>query len=144
MDCQASVSIIINGKSILLIKRQINLNDPWSGHMALPGGHRLNHETCEQAAVRETYEEVGLKIKIIDFLGIYVPGNRTDLNVAAFIARPLTLNIKIDNEVSECFWASYNDLKELGNTYIIKNHVVFGMTYRILKDFFMNKYHIYD
>ncbi len=144
MECKASVSLIINNKSILLIKRQIRLGDPWSGHMALPGGHRLSNETCEEAALREAYEEVGLKIKIIDFLGIYSPGNRKDLTVAAFIAKPLTLDIRIDEEVSECFWASMNELKEINNTYIINKHVIFGMTYRILKDFFMNKNHIYE
>jgi 8-oxo-dGTP pyrophosphatase MutT (NUDIX family) len=47
--------------NILMIKRAERKGDPWSGHMAFPGG-RMDREDRNgfAAAVRETEEEVGL------------------------------------------------------------------------------------
>ena len=48
---------------ILMIKRAERKGDPWSGHMAFPGG-RMDREDRNgfAAAVRETEEEVGLTL----------------------------------------------------------------------------------
>ena len=48
---------------ILMIKRADRKGDPWSGHMAFPGG-RMDREDRNgfAAAVRETEEEVGLRL----------------------------------------------------------------------------------
>ena len=67
----AAVALILNGNKFLLIKRADQEGDPWSGHMALPGGHRENGETCEQAAIRETMEETGLSVTVKRLLGLY-------------------------------------------------------------------------
>ncbi len=49
--------------NILMIKRADRKGDPWSGHMAFPGG-RMDREDRNgfAAAVRETEEEVGLSL----------------------------------------------------------------------------------
>lgn len=48
---------------ILMIKRAEREGDPWSGHMAFPGG-RMEKEDANgfEVAVRETAEEVGLEL----------------------------------------------------------------------------------
>jgi 8-oxo-dGTP pyrophosphatase MutT (NUDIX family) len=51
------------GAEILFIERAEKEGDPWSGHMAFPGGRvDSSGESPEQAAVRETLEEVGLSL----------------------------------------------------------------------------------
>jgi len=41
MECRAAIVVLVskNGR-ILVIKRKERPNDPWSGHIAFPGGRR--------------------------------------------------------------------------------------------------------
>jgi 8-oxo-dGTP pyrophosphatase MutT (NUDIX family) len=53
----------IDGAEVLLIERAAHPDDPWSGHMALPGG-RMDRSDADlhATATRETLEEVGLDL----------------------------------------------------------------------------------
>ena len=56
--------------AVLLIRRAERAGDPWSGHMAFPGGRREPEDADLVAtAVRETFEEVGLRLTRTDLLG---------------------------------------------------------------------------
>lgn len=61
-DTRAQILIVENGKYILLkhLDKRQNIS-----FWALPGGGRELGETDEEAAVREAFEETGLKIKIL-------------------------------------------------------------------------------
>jgi 8-oxo-dGTP pyrophosphatase MutT (NUDIX family) len=49
---------------ILFIKRAANKNDKWTGHIAFPGGRRDPEDKDDrEAAIRETWEEVGIDLK---------------------------------------------------------------------------------
>lgn len=68
----AAVAAVIapDPEAILLIRRAERAGDPWSGHMALPGGRRGPEDTGLLAtAIRETREEVGLLLTTADLLG---------------------------------------------------------------------------
>lgn len=58
---------MLRGRSeleLLLIKRARSERDPWSGHMALPGGRRdPDDESLLGTAIRETREETGLTLE---------------------------------------------------------------------------------
>lgn len=62
---EAAVAVVLRGRpedlDLLLIKRSRSPRDPWSGHMALPGGrHDDTDPTLLHTAVRETHEETGV------------------------------------------------------------------------------------
>ena len=71
---QAAVAIIMRetqrGPEILFIQRAVKEGDPWSGHMAFPGGHKDPvDDSLQDAAMRETLEETGLSLIGSDYLG---------------------------------------------------------------------------
>lgn len=64
---QAAVSVVlrpaVTTPEVLLIKRATTPADPWSGHMAFPGGKRESADPHLLAtAIRETHEETGLRL----------------------------------------------------------------------------------
>jgi 8-oxo-dGTP pyrophosphatase MutT (NUDIX family) len=63
---QAAVALIVRGRDeldVLLIKRARHERDPWSGHMALPGGRRDPSDvSLVETAIRETREETGVDL----------------------------------------------------------------------------------
>jgi 8-oxo-dGTP pyrophosphatase MutT (NUDIX family) len=68
----AAVAVVIapDPDAILLIRRAERVGDPWSGHMALPGGRRESEDSDLLAtAIRETREEVGILLTDGDLLG---------------------------------------------------------------------------
>lgn len=63
MDLKPQIGVgvaIVQNEQILLIKR---LKEPEAGCWALPGGKIDLYETCENAIIRETQEELGIIIK---------------------------------------------------------------------------------
>lgn len=61
----AAVAVVLapSPDAVLLIRRAERTGDPWSGHMALPGGRRSAEDAdLLDTAIRETAEEVGLAL----------------------------------------------------------------------------------
>src|SRR5215467_6106120 len=67
---EAAVAIILRASArgprstdVLFIRRAEKSGDPWSGHMAFPGGHRDPEDrTLLDASIRETDEEIGVQL----------------------------------------------------------------------------------
>lgn len=90
---RAAVALVLTELSddveLLLIQRAIRDDDPWSGHMALPGGRRDPGDADAVAtAMRETHEEVGIDLRA----GAQVIGRLDELRAVAR-HRPLDLVI---------------------------------------------------
>ena len=107
----------------LLLRRAVNLEDPWSGHFALPGGRREQGdrdllETC----IRETREECGLVLKA-EQLVLSLPwahaGTATNhpTLVAPFLfeipGKPFLSLASL--EISEFHWLPLSYLRDPGN-----------------------------
>lgn len=57
--------------SLLLIRRAQHERDPWSGHMAFPGGRQEKYDRNGLAtAIRETHEELGFNIDAASEQGV--------------------------------------------------------------------------
>ena len=149
---------------VLFIERAEHPEDPWSGHMAMPGG-RLEPEDAgpHEAAERETLEEVGLclegaeRIGRLDDLEGRHAGRRAGLVISAFVYHlPETPVLQPNHEVREALWFPLRELRaderhidfrfprypESMPPYpgIVVGHptrqVVWGLTYRFLEVFF--------
>ena len=64
---RAAVAIVLHEHDgdvcLLMIRRATRAGDPWSGHMAFPGGRRDPEDSSDLAcAVRETEEEIALDL----------------------------------------------------------------------------------
>jgi 8-oxo-dGTP pyrophosphatase MutT (NUDIX family) len=68
---RAAVALVIRpGGDLLFIRRSEREGDPWSGHMAFPGGRMEQADrSTEVTAARETWEEVGLSLAGARLLG---------------------------------------------------------------------------
>jgi 8-oxo-dGTP pyrophosphatase MutT (NUDIX family) len=162
---QAAVAVILRARAddteILFIKRAEKRGDPWSGHMAFPGGHREPADAdLKAAAQRETLEEIGVDLSRADYLG--------PLDHQRAMPRGRLLNMLIaphvfavdheprctpNFEVQEVVWTSLGRLASnhchatetrpmageptIFNGYRLeRGHFVWGLTYRMLKSFF--------
>jgi 8-oxo-dGTP pyrophosphatase MutT (NUDIX family) len=106
---------------VLLIRRAERVGDPWSGHMAFPGGgHEPTDPDLEATAVRETMEEVGLPLRDhgrllgrLDDVRATARGTVTGMVVTPFVFELVgTPPLGTSAEVSEIHWAPLGPMLE--------------------------------
>ena len=135
---QAAVALVLRRRlseaELLIIKRSESERDHWSGHLALPGG-RMEPEDAGllATAVRETFEEVGLKLdaggEVIGRLATVIPQSRLVPRVAVtpFVAvapaeyhvfgeGEASVKLKLSSEVAAAFWVPVSELKSGGRS----------------------------
>ena len=108
---------VLSPFDILYILRAEHEKDPWSGHVALPGGKVEPNETLYQCAVREVKEEIGIdldnndKYQFIGCLSTYPMGiSRKKMSFVKpflFVQRLHAHNEKMilnNDEVSDVSW----------------------------------------
>jgi 8-oxo-dGTP pyrophosphatase MutT (NUDIX family) len=141
----AAVAIVLLRNKIIIEKRTSAKNDPWAGQFSLPGGHySKGDKTLRDTAIRETLEETGIDLKegsdYLGHFGPFVPGNRHNLEVYAYVfelhePRPL-----VPSEESEyLLWVGLSELLpfngDYGKSFKIEAGVVWGLTERIIENF---------
>jgi 8-oxo-dGTP pyrophosphatase MutT (NUDIX family) len=154
---EAAVALLIRvvGESleVLVVERVVSARDPWSGQIALPGGKRGAEDADLRAtAVREVLEETGIDIlkkgQFLGVLSVSASSGRADMRVLPFVIlvedEP-TVNLNTA-ELEWFAWIPMNDLiRHRGRVefafgeqpaYAIDDVVIWGLTFRILEEFF--------
>lgn len=153
----AAVFRVMAGEpELLFIKRAIVEHDPWSGHIAFPGGRiEPGDDTLEDTAVRETREELALDLSSGELLGRLddiAPRSRT---LPAIIVRPYVAVVSANvtfvpsREVAATFWVPLSVLRSPDTqtehvmmingvrarfpAYRVEEHMVWGLTERIVR-----------
>lgn len=160
---EAAVALVIRARppmDLLLIKRAVSERDPWSGHMALPGGRWEPHDSgLLRTAQRETLEETG-----IDLERLGTPLGRLDdvapssprlppMRIAPYVfAVPaetratvashelesvhwVSLNVLADPETASSVKIRFPDFASRFPSYHVVGEHVWGLTHRILTRF---------
>jgi 8-oxo-dGTP pyrophosphatase MutT (NUDIX family) len=158
----AAVAVVLrhatNDTEALLIRRSTHEHDPWSGHMAFPGGKRHSEDaSLLHTALRETREEVGLDLGTgADLLGSLAPleamarGEPAGFTITPFVfllSEPSELQLDT-TEVDEALWVPLDRLcrgeqqtlhrYQRGEVrmelpaFDLGGHVVWGLTHRML------------
>jgi 8-oxo-dGTP pyrophosphatase MutT (NUDIX family) len=141
---------------LLLIQRAERDGDPWSGHVALPGGRREPGDlTLQDTAVRETREETSIDLAINGVvLGALDELRPRTPVLPPIIVTPFVAVVRSDveivpsQEIADTFWVPWSSFSDPALTtestvisrgtewrvpsYVIGRHVVWGMTERIL------------
>lgn len=141
----------------LLIKRSGREGDPWSGNMAFPGGRSESGDASILAtAIREMFEETSIDLKGCIILGTLdeIKASNFDIYVTPFVAlSPEKISVTLDEREIETFvWIPLSffidkrnstpySIPRMGVTlevpsyHYLGQHVVWGMTFRIIQDF---------
>jgi 8-oxo-dGTP pyrophosphatase MutT (NUDIX family) len=159
---RAAVAVVLapdgDDLAALLIERAQHPLDPWSGHMAFPGGrHDASDPSLERTAIRETLEEVGIDlirdgrfVAPLDEVQAQARGRNLDMVISPFLffldaALPPTPDT---SEVADALWVPlevFGDDRYKGMThfsrdgfgmdfpaFLYRGKTIWGLTYRIL------------
>lgn len=162
---RASVALVLAGEAadplLAFIRRADWDGDPWSGHMALPGGRAdPGDPDAEAVAERETEEEVGIALRRehliapLDEMPVYRAAVDTGIVLSPFLYQigPEPPRFRLSHEVARAFWiplghlldpaqATRLTLEREGRRYhypaiAYDGELIWGLTYRVLVAFF--------
>ena len=160
---RAAVALILRGDGggaeILFIERARRPGDPWSGHLAFPGGRiEPRDRGLREAAERETLEEIGLDLRRARFLGALgdLGGDRLPVVVSCFVyAVDGCEALRLNHEVADAFWVPLEHLldprRHVRAPYLLDGEradhpavrllgpgrpLLWGITYRLVARFF--------
>ncbi|MGM0564666.1 MAG: NUDIX hydrolase [Pseudomonadota bacterium] len=124
---RASVASIVRDYQgeleLLLIKRAEQLGDRWSGHMAFPGGRvETKDPNVRTTAIRETREEIGLRLSQRDYIGrlsdvtTLAHGTRRPMVVSPYVFRSHgEPDLEFNHEVADAVWVPLTFFADTAN-----------------------------
>ncbi len=162
---RAAVALVLRAVAeteLLLIERAHHENDPWSGHIALPGGRMEQvDKSPRHAAERETNEELALDLQSASHIGQLNDmhgrhaGKPAGLIVSCYVYQLQNpVELRLNYEVETALWVPASRLLDPTHTFEYvrpdipdrsfsgirlsdnEQHVLWGMTHRFLTNFF--------
>ena len=160
---RAAVSVVLRSAvdlDLLLIKRAHFDRDPWSGHMALPGGRRDPKDIdLKHTAIRETMEETALELgQGAQHLGQLKALKPNSVRLPELTITPFVFGVGghaqaavASPEIDQVFWVSLDELRGRDSKshveipmpdghgqefpcYMVEEKPVWGLTYRIISE----------
>jgi len=159
---QSAVALVLRSArelELLLIKRARSERDPWSGHMALPGGRRDPTDgSLHVTATRETREETGVELEQAALLGALDAVSPSHIKLPRLTIAPYVFGVRAEQrarvaspEVASVYWVGLEELRAPGARqkvevdlpwgtrsfpcFYVDGEAVWGLTYRILDQF---------
>jgi 8-oxo-dGTP pyrophosphatase MutT (NUDIX family) len=159
---EAAVAILVRPHDhleLLLIRRAELHGDPWSGHVALPGGRRQQEDPdLLHTARREVEEEVGIAAGRVGlYLGALDEVAPSSPRLPPIVIAPYVIAVPPEThavpeprEVQAALWVPVEALREAGATseitvelperrslpsLVYGDYVIWGLTLRILEQF---------
>jgi 8-oxo-dGTP pyrophosphatase MutT (NUDIX family) len=157
---ETAVALILTpgerGLDALFIRRAERADDPWSGHIALPGGRREPGDAGRlETAVRETREEVGVELPASALLGALDDLHPSTPRLPPLVIRPYVFGFarrpeaRVSDEVAGVMWLPLAELKACAGRSVVHirgaatevdcfncgDVVIWGLTYRIVSGF---------
>lgn len=152
----AVIRVVASEPELLFIKRAEHEGDPWSGHMAFPGGrHEPGDVTLEETACRESYEELALDLRAGTILGRLDDLAPRSPALPPILIRPFVAVVAPDvtfapsEEVAATFWVplsvlahddsraehvmTINGARARFPGFRVHEHIVWGLTERIVQ-----------
>jgi 8-oxo-dGTP pyrophosphatase MutT (NUDIX family) len=152
----AVIRVVASEPELLFIKRAEHEGDPWSGHMAFPGGrHEPGDGTLEETACRESYEELALDLRAGTILGRLDDLAPRSPALPPILIRPFVAVVAPDvtfapsEEVAATFWVplsvlahedsraehvmTINGARARFPGFRVHEHIVWGLTERIVQ-----------
>jgi 8-oxo-dGTP pyrophosphatase MutT (NUDIX family) len=139
--------------ALLLIRRAERSDDPWSGHMAFPGGRRSPGDAGLLAtATRETLEETGIPLPAASLLAELDDVRPHTPALPSIVIRPYVFGLELSPEVTPSdevaghLWVPLDDLVSAATDeeisvrgaprrvhgYRLGENLVWGLTERII------------
>jgi 8-oxo-dGTP pyrophosphatase MutT (NUDIX family) len=159
----AAVALVLRESAgeldLLFVRRAEHPDDPWSGHMAFPGGRaEPGDRDLLATSVRETLEETGLDLDAdgqvlgaLDEVQAMRSGGPVDLSIAPFVFRwSETTALALSDEVVGAYWMRLEALTAVESRAELEmelrgavrrlpclrvdGQVIWGLTYRMFED----------
>ena len=155
---EAAVALILarsqGGADLLLVERASRAGDPWSGHMAFPGGRREPGDAdLLETARRETLEESGIDLGAVEPLGALDDLMPKNPRLPPIALRPFVFGlprrprVRRNAELSGHYWLGLDALRGCAargsvlvdgkaravRCYRLGEKLVWGMTERMLR-----------
>ena len=113
-------AVAIDKGKILLVKRAF---EPGAGKWSVPGGLVELGEKLSEACERETEEETGLKVQVLELINVFDMIDKDESGktryhyvLADFLVKPAGGELKPNAEVTELKWCSREETKNLDMT----------------------------
>lgn len=163
-DRRAAVTLILRSSKAgdgepegLFVRRAEVPGDPWSGHVALPGGrHDPEDADLLETARRETREETDLRLEREDHLGLLGELHPRSRHLPSVCVTPFVAwmaehqEVRVNHELTGHLWIPVSALADPAHrstlvrqvpstrefpTIEYEGHVIWGLTFAIIEDF---------